>query len=43
MIEGKFDHDLDHGSPTQGFWFDWEFARILGREASGLLHPAARS
>ena len=33
VIETKFRHRLDKGSPTQGFWFDWIFARILLREA----------
>ncbi|WP_221031547.1 serine/threonine protein kinase [Actomonas aquatica] len=27
----------DRGTPVQGFWFDWSFARILIREASGLI------
>jgi serine/threonine protein kinase len=37
MIEGKFKNQLDRGSGVQGFWFDWVFARILLREAKGLI------
>jgi serine/threonine protein kinase len=32
-IENKFNEVLELGSPAQGFWFDWVFARILLREA----------
>jgi len=32
-IEDKFNGDLEQGTATQGFWFDWVFARILLREA----------
>jgi hypothetical protein len=36
MIEaGKERHTL--GSPVQGFWFDWAFARVLLREATALM------
>ncbi len=27
----------DRGTPVQGFWFDWSFARILQREAAALI------
>ncbi len=37
MIETKFKNHLDRGSGVQGFWFDWVFARILLREAKGLV------
>jgi hypothetical protein len=37
MIESKFKNRLDRGSGVQGFWFDWVFARILLREAKGLV------
>jgi serine/threonine protein kinase len=37
MIEAKFKNRLDRGSGVQGFWFDWVFARILLREAKGLI------
>jgi serine/threonine protein kinase len=33
----KFEAGLDHGSAPDGFWFDWVFARILLREAQGLI------
>jgi len=32
-IEAKFKEVLEPGSATDGFWFDWDFARILLREA----------
>jgi serine/threonine protein kinase len=37
MIEAKFKNQLDRGSGVQGFWFDWVFAKILLREAKGLI------
>jgi tetratricopeptide (TPR) repeat protein len=37
MIEDKFKNGLDRGTGVQGFWFDWVFARILLREAMGLM------
>ncbi|MEO7413295.1 MAG: serine/threonine-protein kinase [Opitutaceae bacterium] len=36
-IEAKFKTRLDRGTPIQGFWFDWSFARILLREATGVV------
>ena len=36
-VAAKFAGDLDHGSAPEGFWFDWVFARILLREAQGLI------
>jgi len=36
-VEAKFKAGLERGTGTQGFWFDWVFARILLREATGLL------
>jgi serine/threonine protein kinase len=38
-IEDKFNEGLEAGSAAQGFWFDWVFARILLREATGLVEP----
>ena len=38
-IDGKFRAGLDQGSAPHGFWFDWVFARILLREAQGLISP----
>ena len=43
IIESKFRNRLDGGSPVQGFWFDWGFARILLRESMGLLETSPRS
>ena len=40
MIESKFKNQLDRGSGVQGFWFDWVFAKILLREAKGLILTA---
>jgi eukaryotic-like serine/threonine-protein kinase len=42
IIAAKFRSRLDRGTPVQGFWFDWEFARILLREAQAQVDPAAR-
>jgi hypothetical protein len=36
-VVAKFAEGLDHGSAPNGFWFDWAFARILLREAEGLV------
>ena len=42
LIEDKARTPFDRGSPIQGFWFDWAFARILQREATALVAgPAA--
>jgi serine/threonine protein kinase len=40
LIDNKFKFGLDSGTPMQGFWFDWVFARILLREAVPLLPGA---
>ena len=37
IVENKFKNRLDRGTPIQGFWFDWAFARILLREAVALI------
>jgi hypothetical protein len=45
-VENKFKSQLDQGSPVQGFWFDWVFARILLGEATALIQgnpPVAQS
>jgi tetratricopeptide (TPR) repeat protein len=39
LVEGKPRGRLDLGTPVQGFWFDRSFARILLREAKGLIDP----
>jgi tetratricopeptide (TPR) repeat protein len=36
-IENKYKSQLERGTPMQGFWFDWAFARILLKEASALI------
>ncbi len=33
MVETKYKAPATRGTPVQGFWFDWEFARVLLREA----------
>jgi serine/threonine protein kinase len=43
IIESKFRNLMDSGTPVQGFWFDWVFARILLREASAMIAPAGRA
>ena len=37
IIGNKFKTQLDLGTPMQGFWFDWLFARILLDEAVTLI------
>jgi hypothetical protein len=34
IVETRYRGRLDRGTPVQGFWFDWAFARILLREAA---------
>jgi len=43
IIEGKFKVPIDRGTPVQGFWFDWVFARILLREAQIDLSVSSHS
>jgi serine/threonine protein kinase len=38
IVESKFKSRV--GTPVQGFWFDWVFARILLREGEGRLEAA---
>ncbi|MBC8095605.1 MAG: serine/threonine protein kinase, partial [Akkermansiaceae bacterium] len=42
VIEDKFKAGLEPGTGVQGFWFDWVFARILLREATGLIEGTPR-
>jgi eukaryotic-like serine/threonine-protein kinase len=42
-IESRFKGRMDSGTPVQGFWFDWAFARILLREATTLIEVSARA
>jgi len=37
VVDAKFRGRPDRGTPVQGFWFDWAFARILVREARVLV------
>ncbi len=37
IFESKIKPREDRGTPMQGFWFDWIFARILLREATALI------
>jgi tetratricopeptide (TPR) repeat protein len=38
IVESKLSKGrLDRGTPIQGFWFDWAFARILLRETTALM------
>ena len=37
IIGNKYKTRLDRGTPMQGFWFDWAFARILLKEATDLI------
>ena len=37
LVEEKLRRRRDRGSPVLGFWFDWEFARILFRESTALI------
>jgi eukaryotic-like serine/threonine-protein kinase len=42
IIENKFRNPLDLGTPMQGFWFDWLFARILLDEATALIEGSPK-
>ena len=42
IVEAKFQKRLDRGTPIQGFWFDWVFARILLRESIALIETPSR-
>ena len=35
MIDTLYKTPLTRGTPVRGFWFDWEFARVLLHEATG--------
>jgi eukaryotic-like serine/threonine-protein kinase len=43
LVDAKFKGRADRGTPVQGFWFDWAFARILLREATTLTAPAGHA
>jgi serine/threonine protein kinase len=40
VIENKFTTSLEMGNGTEGYWFDWLLARILLREAVGLMEAS---
>jgi hypothetical protein len=42
IIQNKYKSPLERGTPMQGFWFDWTFARILLREASALIEGSSK-
>jgi serine/threonine protein kinase/predicted negative regulator of RcsB-dependent stress response len=37
VIENTFKNSPDRGNGGQGYWYDWIFARILMREADGMI------
>ena len=37
LVETKLKRRIDRGTPMQGFWFDWAFARALLKEAAALI------
>jgi hypothetical protein len=39
LIEPRFNRPLEIGDWNQGYWYDWLIARVLLREASGLIDP----
>jgi serine/threonine protein kinase len=43
IIETKYESPMDRGTPSQGFWFDWQFAHILLREASTLIEKGGKT
>ena len=43
IIEAKYKVPMDRGTPSQGFWFDWQFAHILLQEASTLIESGGKT
>ena len=43
IIETKYESPMDRGTPSQGFWFDWQFAHILLQEASTLIEKGGKT
>jgi hypothetical protein len=37
IIENRYKLPMDRGTPSQGFWFDWQFAHILLKEAITII------
>ena len=43
LLAKKFQANLDHGNNSEGYWFDWVFAKVLAREATEMITGEARS
>ena len=43
LIEARFAAGLTASDKPYGFWYDWLFARVLLREAEGMIGSAAAS
>jgi hypothetical protein len=43
IIETKYESPMDRGTPSQGFWFDWQFAHILLQEATTLIEKGGKT
>ncbi len=43
LVEAKFRAGLGTGNLAEGYWFDWVAARILLREATGLIRSAPQA
>jgi len=43
LVEAKFRAGLSNGNLAEGYWFDWVAARILLREATGLIRSAPQA
>jgi len=39
LINSKFANDPESGEEAKAGWFDWEFAKVLLREATALIEP----
>ncbi|PTX91274.1 serine/threonine protein kinase [Opitutus sp. ER46] len=42
LIEARDKGAANRGTPVQGFWFDWQFARLIYREAAAKVGPQAQ-
>ncbi len=43
IIQTKYESPMDRGTPSQGFWFDWQFAHILLQQASTLIEKGEKN
>jgi serine/threonine protein kinase len=41
LVDKEFAGGLGIGNGSQGWWYDWLFARVLLREAEGMIEPQA--